>query len=125
MDALFATYRPVRGDETAMFVTDAFNVEDVMVNSIFADGLRDLGILAGEAGDRAAAREYISAAERTEAALLNKCWNAGAAAFWDLDGAAETPARVLTVTSLFPHHPDTGEPGGAQGFGWSTLVVDM
>jgi len=38
MDALFATYRPVRGDETAMFATDAFNVEDVMVNSIFADG---------------------------------------------------------------------------------------
>jgi len=23
------------------------------------------------------------------------------------------------------YHPETGAPGGAAGFGWSTLVIDM
>jgi len=82
---------------------DVFLFEDVMVNSIYADGLRALGRLC-----RAVGRPEREAAERearyraTLGALVRKCWDEDAAAFWDLSGAHEHPARVLTFSALFP-----------------------
>ncbi|HLZ72253.1 MAG TPA: trehalase family glycosidase [Dehalococcoidia bacterium] len=217
MQGLFDRYAPLRSDNAAMLALDAFNVEDVLVNTVYADNLRDLAALLREAGDAVAAHRYEDEAARTLAALLSKCWDEGAGAFWDLAGAAEEPQRVLTITSLFPlllgdlpaeiaaklvkhvtdegkfwarvpvrsvaarepsydpgegiiwrgpvwlntnwflirglrrhgydaeaetiaaasrelvlrhgfreyYNPETGAPGGAVGFGWSTLVIDM
>lgn len=217
MDRLFARYEPLRGDDAALLALGAFNVEDVLVNSVYADAMRDLAALLREAGETTAAERFSAAAGRTVEALLTKCWDVEAGVFWDLAGAEEEPQRVLTVSSLMPlllhdlpgavtarlvshltdarefwspfpvrsvsarepaydpgpgivwrgptwlntnwflvralrrhgcateadaiaaagrelvlrhgfreyYHPETGAPGGAEGFGWSTLVVDM
>jgi len=102
MDRLFAVYAPLRGDTAAMFAADVFNVEDVLVNTIYALGLHDLAALLADAGDRNGAAEAEAQATRTERALLDKCWDPAAGAFWDLSGREETPLRVLTITSLLP-----------------------
>ncbi|MBV9121487.1 MAG: hypothetical protein JOZ39_12330, partial [Chloroflexi bacterium] len=47
---LFERYAPFRGDQHRLLQEDAFQVEDVLVNSIFADGLRSLARLARQIG---------------------------------------------------------------------------
>lgn len=100
MQRLFAAYRAQRTDARALMALDVFTWKDVLVNTIYADGLRCLARLERLLGGRG--DEWDRQAERTESALLEKCWDPAAGAFWDLHGAAETPVRVLTVTSLLP-----------------------
>ncbi len=100
MQRLFRAYEGLgpRGEPLA----DVFLVEDVMVNSIYADGLRALAGLcraAGRQDDAAACEEGYRA---TLAALVAKSWDADGAAFWDLSGGAEHPVRVLTSSIFFP-----------------------
>lgn len=80
---------------------DLFLVEDVMMNAIYADGLRALARLARETGLPGAA-EWDERYRRTLAALVAKCWDEERGVFWDLSTVKETPLRVLTFTSLFP-----------------------
>lgn len=99
MERLFRAYQGVPMAEQVAL--DVFAFEDVMVNAIYADGWRALAGLAAKLGlpDGAACeREY----RRTLAALVEKCWDPTAGAFWDLSGAREEPVRLLTFTSLFP-----------------------
>jgi glycogen debranching enzyme len=78
-----------------------FLVEDVMMNSIYADGLRALAKLSRAVGAPAAER-FERASRRILDALMDKCLDEKAGLFWDLSGADEEQARVLTFTSLFP-----------------------
>src|SRR5205814_876592 len=78
-----------------------WNWEDVMVNSIYADGLQCLGGLCREAGFPAAeAAEFERRGRRVLAALEDKCWDERSGVFWDLVGYEEGRAHTLTVTSL-------------------------
>ncbi len=95
-------YAEVNRDPAGMFALDRFNVEDVMVNTIYAENLRVLGELLGQAGDPDGAEDFAARARRTTAALVAKCWDSTAGLFWDLAGHAERPLRTSTVTSLFP-----------------------
>ncbi len=79
----------------------AFLFEDVMVNSIYADSLRALASV-GRAVGNARAAEIEARAHRTTDALVRKCWDEEAAAFWDLSGVAEERVRVLTFSIFFP-----------------------
>lgn len=74
------------------------HVEDVMVNVFYALSLRALGRLIG-AGE---GEEYERRAERTELALVERCWDAERGLFWDLAGRSERPLRVSTWSSLTP-----------------------
>jgi glycogen debranching enzyme len=89
-------------DLPTIFRRDAFNVEDVMVNCLYAQGLRDTAAMCSMAGDEAGADAFARMAERTEQAVLAKCYDRQAGVFWSLGTKAERPLRVLTVTSLFP-----------------------
>jgi mannosylglycerate hydrolase MGH1-like protein len=80
---------------------DLFLVEDVMVNAIYADGLRALARLAREVG-LPGGDDYERRYRRTLDALVAKCWDEERGVFWDLSGTREAPLRVLTFTSLFP-----------------------
>jgi glycogen debranching enzyme len=103
MDRLFSAYRPHREDPARLVALDVFNWEDVMVNSIYADGLQLLGGLCREAGfPPAEAAEFERRARRVLAALEDKCWDERAGVFWDLYGYEEQRAHTLTFTSLFP-----------------------
>lgn len=103
MDRLFADYEVHRGDPARILSLDRFVWEDVMVNTIYADGLRRLGPLCRAAGyPEAEAREFEDRGSRVLAALEAKCWDDKAGLFWDLAGRNEEPERVLTFTALFP-----------------------
>ncbi|HEV8229746.1 MAG TPA: trehalase family glycosidase [Candidatus Limnocylindria bacterium] len=103
MQRLFDAYAPLRSDPAGLLALDVFVWEDVMVNVIYADGLRALGGLCRAAGaSDIEAREFETRARRVVNALQEKCWDDRAGAFWDLDGWDEERARVLTFSSLFP-----------------------
>jgi len=102
MQRLFAAYAPLRHDPAALLASDVFVVEDVMVNSFYAQGLRALARLCRIAGEAARAAEFDTLAARVENALVEKCYDERVGAFFNLDGMRERPARVLTATSLFP-----------------------
>jgi glycogen debranching enzyme len=101
MQRLFRAYDGLGARGEA--VHGAFLFEDVMVNAIYADGLRALAALCRAAGlpeDEATALD--ARYHGTLSALVTKCWDDEAAAFWDLSGAGERPVRVLTFSILFP-----------------------
>jgi glycogen debranching enzyme len=73
------------------------HVEDVLVNVLYALSLRALSRLDSEHGATFEAR-----AERTEAALLAKCYDERTGIFYDLHGRAERPVTVSTWSALTP-----------------------
>ena len=99
---VYEAYEPMRGDDHKILAADIFHVEDVLVNTIYALGLRSLARLLGDSGDSAGAAEFNHQADRTRDALVSKCWDEEAGAFFDLSGVAETPIKVVTISSLMP-----------------------
>lgn len=111
MQRLFTAYQDAAPE--AQPLLDVFVFEDVMMNSIYADGLRALAKLSRAVGAPDADR-FERAAKRTLDALMAKCWDRTAGVFWDLSGATEEQARVLTFTSLFPLILPDLDPGVAK-----------
>jgi glycogen debranching enzyme len=72
-------------------------VEDVLVNVCYALSLRALSRLDGEHGE-----VYEARAERTEAALLERCYDERTGLFFDLAGRAGRPVTISTWSSLAP-----------------------
>jgi glycogen debranching enzyme len=102
MQRLFAAYEPLPSDRDRL-LRGVFDVEDVMVNSIYAQGLAGLSRLtAASGGDASDSAWLASQADAVSRALLEHCWDAEAGAFWDLAGPEHRQQRVLTITSLFP-----------------------
>jgi hypothetical protein len=71
------------------------HVEDVLVNVAFALSSRALWRLSG-------AERHLRRAQRTEAALLERCWDDRDGLFYDLAGRDERPVKVSTWSSLAP-----------------------
>ncbi len=99
LSKVYAAYEPMRGDDHRILAADLFHVEDVLVNSIYVMGLRSLARLLGDAPEAA---EFNRDADKTRDALLAKCWDEEAGAFFDLSGVAENPLKVVTISSLMP-----------------------
>ena len=96
---LYDAYEPMRGDDLKILAADLFSFEDVLFNSIYAFGLRSLArLLQGREDDQ----EFLDSATRTKDALIKKCWDEEAGAFFDLSGSAERVVRVVTISSLMP-----------------------
>jgi hypothetical protein len=71
------------------------HVEDVMVNVFYALSLRSLARLSRDA-------EYERRAERTERALVDRCYDERTGLFFDLAGRREVRIEVSTWSSLAP-----------------------
>lgn len=95
-------YADVGRVHDAMFRLDRFVVEDVLVNTIYAENQRVLAGLLRRSGDPDAADAFERRAGRTSAALVDKCYDPAAGLFFDLAGGREEPLRVNTVSSLMP-----------------------
>jgi glycogen debranching enzyme len=76
--------------------------EDVLVNSVHADGLASLGRLAGLVGDRSLEDWARDTAQRTLDALLERCYDPQRGLFFSLLGSRERRIEVKTVESLMP-----------------------
>ena len=101
-ESVAGPYATVQREHRAMFSLDRFVVEDVFVNTIYAENQRVLGGLLARAGDVEGAAELRARAARTTSGLVNKCYDSSAGLFFDLAGRAEEPQRVNTVSSLVP-----------------------
>ena len=102
MQRLFAAYEPL-GSDRERLALGLFDVEDVLVNTIYAEGLAALSRLVQAAGGQPdLAAELGRRSRRVVDGLLAHAWDAEAGAFWDLAGPDNRPLRVLTVTSLLP-----------------------
>lgn len=97
---VYAAYEPLRHDDHAVLAADVFHVEDVLVNSIYAFSLRALARLLGDASPEA--DEFNREADKTLNALVEKCWDEEAGAFFDLAGIHERPLKTVTISSLMP-----------------------
>ena len=95
-------YAEVGRDPARMFALDRFVVEDVMVNTIYAENQRVLADLLDRLGDAGGAAEYRSRAGRTAGALLARCLDADRELFFDLAGREERRLETVTFTCLFP-----------------------
>jgi glycogen debranching enzyme len=103
MQRLFGAYEAHREDPGRLPAMDVFNWEDVMVNTIYADGLHCLARLCRAAGySPTESAEFETRARHVLEALEEKCWDDRVGAFWDLYGYDEQWARTLTFSSLFP-----------------------
>ena len=95
-------YAEMQRDHDKMFAADRFVVEDVLVNTIYAENQRVLAELHEEAGDQAAAVTMRARAAKSVDSLTKKCWDGRRGLFFDLAGKAEKQLQVSTVTSLMP-----------------------
>ena len=95
-------YEKVGRDPARMFAADVFVLEDVMVNTVYAESQRALAGLYRRIGDAAGAAEMDARARKTRDAIVAKCWDEEAGLFFDLAGLAERKLRVDTFTCLVP-----------------------
>jgi glycogen debranching enzyme len=99
INALYARYEPLGNDDARLIAEDAFVVEDVLVNSIYAQGLQCLARLTDDPGDAAVYRAWAS---RVLDALVEKCYDQRRGLFLDLLGVREQRTEVNTISALFP-----------------------
>ena len=98
-----------------IFRLSPWHIEDVLVNSIYIQGLQALGRLArrlehanvsretSQRGHATAVAEWAEAqAARVLRTLVAKCFDASAGLFWNLTGAQERQSKVKTIISLTP-----------------------
>jgi len=77
------------------------HVEDVLFNTVHADGLAALARLARGRDDELAAWAEAEA-ERVRDALLERCWDAARGLFFNLEGRRDVRIRQRSVVSLLP-----------------------
>ncbi|HVA92088.1 MAG TPA: hypothetical protein VNL71_19855, partial [Chloroflexota bacterium] len=97
--ALYARYEPLGNDDDRLIAANLFVVEDVLVNSIYAQGLHALARLTT---DQEVAGEYRVWAGRVLGALVDKCYDEDRGLFLDLLGLEERRTTVNTISALFP-----------------------
>ena len=91
------------GYATARLMEGPDQVEDVLLNVAFADGLHALARLAALAEQPLLAGWASEGAARTTSALLERCWDADRGVFWNLAGLEERRCdRVKTIQGLLP-----------------------
>jgi len=107
---LIQAYGPYRKDQRKLIALDLFHFEDVLVNSIWIQGLHALADLCATIEQGEEANSFTALALKAERAILTKCYDPEVGAFFDLATAREHPVRVLTITSLMPVLQKTIEP---------------
>lgn len=98
INAIYARYEQLPADEHAIVAANVFVVEDVLVNSIYAQGLQALARLSPEPE----ASEYGAWARRVLDALVDRCYDEERGLFLDLLGRAERRTATNTISAVFP-----------------------
>lgn len=85
-----------------IFEADYFNVEDVLVNSIYIKNLQVLSKLLHEIDNEESARSFHHTYIKSKEALIKKCYSKKDNFFYDLAGSEEKISKVKTIKGLFP-----------------------
>lgn len=99
---LEARYKLMGWDEKRIFASHIFDVQDLLVQCAYIDGLYDLvWMMEGWDGSCKRYPDIKAAIGIAEQAVLKRCWNKKDKAFYSLRDGKEQ-LRDLTVASLFP-----------------------
>ncbi len=79
-----------------------YQQEDVLVNSIYIQGLESLANIAGILEEKEIVEWAQKQAILTRNNLIAKCWDDRMGLFWNLAGKKEEPIKVKTIISLMP-----------------------
>lgn len=79
-----------------------FSVEEVLVNSVLAQGLQSLSCLLREVGAQKESQWALEKNKAVTQALVTKCYDESMAAFFSLAGRHEKQLKALTCVSLMP-----------------------
>ncbi|KKT74404.1 MAG: Trehalase-like protein [Microgenomates group bacterium GW2011_GWA1_Microgenomates_45_10] len=92
-----------------IFSSNLFNVENVMFNCIYAQGLRSLGRLSAVVSEMEKARTFDKKADLVEEAILRLCYDPEKSLFFDVIHKGDSYERndVMTISSIFPIILDT------------------
>lgn len=101
-DEIFAKYRKWDWNLKKIFASNIFNVEDLLVNSIYAENLWCMSQLANISSRKKDAETYKKRALLCERALQKKCWDETRQIFFSLSGKDEKFLNVLTCASFLP-----------------------
>src|SRR3990167_7544161 len=85
-----------------IFDDDYFNVEDVLVNSIYIRNLKILARLLTFVEKDKEAEKFLLLAEKGKAALQDKCFDTTAGFFFDNYSQKENRTRSITIKGLMP-----------------------
>lgn len=88
-------------DEEEIFVSGAYKMSSVLMNSIYAQGWDAMRQLATTLGKREDAREFGARYQQTRDALIAQCWSSEQEIFFDLDQQGRQ-VPIKTVASLMP-----------------------
>lgn len=95
-------YKKLDWDITEIWRKNLFNVEDLMFNCIWIDGLRSLSRLIMACGYERKSAEYIkNLADMSEAAIYKLCWDEKDRVLRNLD-SQNRQIKQLTISNLFP-----------------------
>jgi hypothetical protein len=89
-------------DPARIFRSYRHHLEDVLVNAVYAQGLRALARLAARAGRETTARWALRTADGVSASLLERSWDERLGVFVNLAGPDERRSRVRTIHGLMP-----------------------
>jgi hypothetical protein len=103
MRDLLGRYEAGRRPDFAPTGAGVFRWVDVLFATVYADGLATLSklLIAVHPGDPAA-EIYAQRSRQVTEALVARCWDDNASAFWDIDMCTGEQRKILTVSSLFP-----------------------
>lgn len=79
-----------------------FLVKDVLVNTLYIQGLQSLGRLYGYAGVIGKEDFFRKWSERVQGSLIKECWDKEAGLFWNVDVRKNRYSKLKTVISLMP-----------------------
>jgi glycogen debranching enzyme len=99
---LLLKYAMLGWNEEKIFAAKAFNVEYVMFNCIYAQGLRAIASLSKIIGNHKDSALYNEKADKVEKAILDICWNEEKRIFFDISSPDNRQLQVKTISSLFP-----------------------
>ena len=85
-----------------IFEAEYFDVEDVLVNTIYIKNLQVLSSLLHEIDNEEAARHFHHLAKKSKESLIKKCFDRNEAFFFDVYGQTEKKAKVKTIKGLMP-----------------------
>ena len=85
-----------------IFQAGYFNVEDVLVNSIYIKNLQVISNLLFEVDDEDSARHFARRALKSKEELIKKCYDREDRFFYDVFGSDEQKAKVKTIKGLLP-----------------------
>jgi len=99
---LLGDYAQADWDNRKIFATTRFNVEYLIFNCIYVEGLRAISRMNESLGNSTRSIYFTLRADKVEKAIMDICWDEQDQIFYDVLGGTHEQLRIKSISSLFP-----------------------